>query len=67
MTNIPSYAIIPAKAKRSCFRRLCLFCVKEESLMVTVTDVNNLKLDGMELIAGKSGLNRIVSDICYWQ
>ncbi len=35
--------------------------------MVTVTDVNNLKLDGMELIAGKSGLNRIVSDICHWQ
>ena len=29
--------------------------------MVTVRDVNNLKLDGMELIAGESGLNRIVS------
>ncbi|MBO4910366.1 MAG: hypothetical protein J5476_13920 [Lachnospiraceae bacterium] len=35
--------------------------------MVTVTDVNNLKLDGMELIAGKSGLNRIVSWTYYVQ
>lgn len=29
--------------------------------MITCRDVNNLKLDGMELIAGKSGLNRVVS------
>ena len=29
--------------------------------MITCRDVNNLKLDGMELIAGESGLNRIVS------
>ena len=35
--------------------------------MVTVMDVNNLKLDGMELIAGESGLNRIVSWTYYVQ
>ena len=29
--------------------------------MVTCRDINNLKLDGMELIAGESGLNRVVS------
>ena len=29
--------------------------------MVTCMDVNNLKLDGMELVAGEEGLNRIVS------
>ena len=29
--------------------------------MVTCMDVNNLKLDGVELIAGENGLNRIVS------
>ena len=29
--------------------------------MVTCKDVNNLNLDGMELIAGEKGLNRIVS------
>lgn len=29
--------------------------------MITCRDVNNLKLDGMELIAGESGLNRVVS------
>ena len=29
--------------------------------MVTCRDVNNLKLDGMELVAGESGLNRVVS------
>ena len=32
--------------------------------MVTCRDVNNLKLDGMELVAGESGLNRVVS-WCY--
>ena len=35
--------------------------------MVTVMDVNNLKLDGMELIAGEKGLNRIVSWTYYVQ
>ena len=29
--------------------------------MVTCRDINNLKLDGMELIAGESGLGRVVS------
>ena len=29
--------------------------------MVTCMDVNNLKLDGMELVAGESGLKRMVS------
>ena len=29
--------------------------------MVTCMDVNNLKLDGMELVAGESGLRRMVS------
>ena len=29
--------------------------------MVTCMDVNNLKLDGMELVAGEKGLRRMVS------
>ena len=29
--------------------------------MITCRDINNLKLDGMELAAGASGLDRMVS------
>ena len=42
---------------------LCFFCVnfEEDNRLITCRDINNLQLDGVELLTDEVGLDRMVS------